>query len=398
MLCVFGEHNYGDPARGQGYEYSNFLPALQQLGYEVDFFESFNRNVYADFVELNRALLQKVDSFRPDVVFCVLMWYEIWLDTLKLIRKAGIQLVSWGPDDSWKYRQHTRYMAPAFDIWITTSHRAWRQAQQDGLKNVMLSQWAVAKDSLHEPLTTGECRYPVSFVGSAYGNRRQWIAELKAYGIEVFCFGYGWPSGAVAVEDIPKIIRKSVVSLNFADSGWHFQGILPYRSRQIKARVFEVPGAGGCLISESAEYLADYYQLEQEIAIFENIAELAAKIQQLLAHPELRDQIAVAGYQRTKAEHTYEQRFAEVFAKLSERQEVSAIDFAAFEALAVRYRIGFIAGTIRKILVTSFQLIWGKDRGSRAARQVLFETSWRLSGKRTYSVSGWPGRFFYRES
>ena len=42
ILCVLGEHNYGDPGRGECYEYVNFLPALKSLGHEVVFFESFN--------------------------------------------------------------------------------------------------------------------------------------------------------------------------------------------------------------------------------------------------------------------------------------------------------------------------------------------------------------------
>jgi len=34
----------------------------------------------------------------------------------------------------------------------------------------------------------------------------------------------------------------------------------------------------------------------------------------------------------------------------------------------------------------------------RAARRLLFEISWRLGGRRTYSAAGLPGRLFYRES
>jgi len=210
ILCVFGEHNYGNPARGQGYEYSNFLPAFRKLGYEVELFDSFSRTHHADFKALNRALLNKVDDFCPDLVFCVLMGYEVWLETLAIIRNTGSRLVNWGTDDSWKYEQFSRYVAPAFDLWVTTSPSAWQKAQHDGHNNFLLSQWAASADALQEPLVSKRCRYPVSFVGSSYGNRPKWIAELKIRGIDVACFGYGWPNGAVAAEDIPKIVRESV--------------------------------------------------------------------------------------------------------------------------------------------------------------------------------------------
>ena len=49
LLAVFGEHAYGDPARGPGYEYANFLPAFRRLGYEVSFFDTRSRASYRDF-------------------------------------------------------------------------------------------------------------------------------------------------------------------------------------------------------------------------------------------------------------------------------------------------------------------------------------------------------------
>ena len=94
ILCVFGRHNYGDAARGEGVEYSQFLPALRELGHEVYFFESFARTGHADFAALNRALLKEVEENQPDVVFTVLILAEIWLETIGLIRRAGCKVGS----------------------------------------------------------------------------------------------------------------------------------------------------------------------------------------------------------------------------------------------------------------------------------------------------------------
>ncbi|MGH8476591.1 MAG: CgeB family protein, partial [Methylococcales bacterium] len=359
ILCVFGEHNYGDPARGHGYEYSNFLPALRNLGHEVDLFDSFSRSRYTNFAALNRALLKKVDDFRPDLVFCVLMGYEIWLETFALIRNSGIRLLNWGTDDSWKYEQFSRHVAFAFDVWVTTSFQALQKAQRDGLNHFVLSQWAARADYLREPLPASACRYPVSFVGSAYGNRSRWIAKLAASGIEVACFGHGWPAGPVAAQDIPRIVRDSVVSLNFADSGLHIQGLRPYRSRQIKARVFEVPGAGGCLLTEVTEYLDHYYIFGNEIEIFLDIDDLVKKIRHLIECADYRDTMAQAGYRRTLAWHTYEQRFNEVLQYLPQPQQVVSIDFAYFESIAARHRLNAASRLLRSLLLLPFQLIWG---------------------------------------
>jgi spore maturation protein CgeB len=50
------------------------------------------------------------------------------------------------------------------------------------------------------------------------------------------------------------------------------------------------------------------------------------------------------------------------------------------------------------LLVASFSLAFGKERGARAARRVVYELSWRLTGATTYRARGLPGRLFYAES
>ena len=169
-------------------------------------------------------------------------------------------------------------------------------------------------------------------------------------------------------------------------------------TRQIKARVFEVPGAGGCLLTEVAERLEDYYRLGSEVEVFHDIDEFTVRLGHLLAHPEHRDSVAWASYRRTQAEHTYEARFKGLLDCLQKKEIVAPIDFAAFDAIVDSHRIGKIARLLRAIFVAPFRLLWGASRGPRAARRLLFELSWRPSGRHTYMAAGWPGRGFYRES
>jgi spore maturation protein CgeB len=241
----------------------------------------------------------------------------------------------------------------------------------------------------------------VTFVGSAYGNRRKWIERLCARGIQVECFGHGWPAGPVSVADLLRIYRESVLSLNFGDSGVQFRGLLPYHSRQIKARVFEVPGAGGCLLTEPAQHLDEYFRLGEEIIVFNGLDELAERIKYLLANPDNRDAIARRGFERVSKEHTYDRRFDELLGKLGERifkRPIRAIDWTTFEQVAKQHRVGPRLTLLRTFCAAGATLFWGKQRGPRAARRLMFELSWRLRGSWTYSAAGWPGRMFYRES
>lgn len=404
ILCVLGEHNYGNPARGECYEHVNFLPALRNLGHEVIFFESFNRNVYRDFAELNQKFLVKVQFERPDIVLCVLLGYEIWLETLQLAREGSNAIfINWSTDDSWKYEQFSRFIAPAFHLYATTYPDAIAKAKRDGYDNFVLTQWAANSVNLAEPLPAARCQYPVSFIGTSYGNRPQWVSTLAQLGIKVACFGHGWENGPVPAEKIPEIMRNSMISLNFGDSGLVLRRMVPVRSRQIKARIFEVPGAGGFLMTENAEGLDEFYEVGKEIVVFEGVSDLAKKITYFVEHPEERDHLAMAGFLRTRAEHVYEMRFEKLFEVARKYQAATldkkgAIDFEKFKLIEKMHGAGTILKLIKILLLIPCVAIWGRKRGPRAARKFLFELSWRLVGKKTYTVSGWPGRLFYKES
>jgi len=404
ILCVFGAHAYGDPARGEGYEHANFLPALRALGHEPLLFESFDRTPYRDFAEMNRAFIHAIEAHRPDIVFCVLMGYELWTETLDLVRSiSSAPLINWGTDDSWKYAQFARFVAPHVDCYATTSADALQQAHHEGLTNVVLTQWAAADSALAEPLPAAQCRHQVSFVGAAYGNRRRWVRGLADRGIAVECFGHGWPNGPVAAGEIGRIVRESAISLNFGDSGLHLQGLRLYRSRQIKARVFEVPGAGGFLLTQWADGLEHLYRDKEEIASFSDPDDLAAKIDHYLTHPAERDRVAQAGHQRTVREHTYTRRFERLLGHAARMAKPSPLETKAeveskLHALSERHRARLALRILRALLVLPLSLLFGPRRGARAARRLLFELSWRIVGPKTYSASGWPGRIFYRES
>ena len=393
ILCVFGQHNYGDPQRGEGVEYTHFLPALRALGHEVEFFESFSRAAHADFAALNRALLERVDGWGPDLVFTVLMMAEVWLETIEMIRATGARVINWSTDDSWKYQQFSRLVAPAFDAFATTCPDALSWYERDGIGNCVLSQWASAAADLAQPKPAAACEFAVSFVGSNYGDRSARIERLRRAGIAVECFGHGWPNGPVDAARLRAIVRDSRVSLNFSEAGGG-------SGRQIKARVFEVPGAGGMLLTESAPHLDRYFEPGREIATFDDDTSLLLSVRRLLDKPAERDAMANAGHARVVRDHTYECRLAELLAKVvpASNQARRPVDWQRFFNLARRHHPGVILRALRALLRGLATLAFGTVRGPRAARRMLFEISWRLAGRHTYTAAGLPGRLFYRES
>lgn len=392
VLCVFGKYQYGDIDRGIATEYSAFIPALKRLGYEVIHFDSWERNLYPSYAELNQALLETVEKERPDVMLTVQMHYELWLETLQLIKARGdVATISWTTDDSWKYREVSRFIGGAYHAMTTTYASVLPHYHRDGIENVLLTQWAANLDALQAPLPARLCKYQVSFVGAAHGDRREKIAQLAQQGIEVTCFGHGWPNGSVAAEDIPKIVRASIISLNFANG---FKGV-----NQVKARTYEVPGSGGFLLTESAPDLVRAYLPEQEVAVFESIEELGEKIKYFLTHLVERDTIAQAGFMRTKQDHTYDRRLQEIikFAVVSRdkmvKHELNS-DRICLESAAIGHTLNPLVNLVRQMLVSTCSLIFGVNKSVVAARRISFELSWRLLGRQTFTARGWVGRMF----
>lgn len=394
ILCVFGRHAYGDAARGEGYEHAQFLPALRTLGHDVTLFDSFTRAGRASFAELNRALLETFASIEPEVVFMVLVHYEVWLETIGLMRGAGARVLNWSTDDSWRYRAFSRLIAPAFDLYVTTRPEALPEYRRDGIRSVHLSQWAASSARLRPPRPARECRHRVSFIGARYGNRPLAIERLARAGIEVECFGSGWPNGPVDADRIPEIINASLISLNFAGAS---VGDRP-QERQVKARVFEIPASGGLLATESAPSLERYYRPGEEVVVFEGASDIVSKVRHYLEAPQERDRIAEAGYRRTASEHTYEHRFAELLERLKPTRRASVPDFDAFGEIESKHRAPLGLRALRAALVAPCALVYGRRRGPRAARRLLYELSWRIAGATTYTALGWPGRLFFRES
>lgn len=404
ILCVFGRHAYGDPARGEGYEHANFIPALRSLGHDVALFDSFDRSSYADFAELNQRLVETVLRETPDILFCVLMQYEIWVETLDLIRsRTPTVVVHWGTDDSWKFDRFSRFIARHVDLHVTTSLAAGKQAARLGLDNVMASQWAVPAARLLRPMPAASCRYGCSFVGAAYGNRRTLVASLQAAGIEVACFGHGWPNGPVSSDEVVRIFNGSKLSLNFADSGLQWSGLRPYRSRQIKARTFEVPGAGGVLVTQAEPTLAEYFDVGREIVVFDGARDLPGRVRQLLGDDAQRDRIAEAAHERVRRQHTYEQRFAQILAAVeplrqSRSRRPNDLTPAMLSTAVAAYRRPTRALHMLSALKGALDRLPNGKRVRRAMRRILFELSWRTAGEATYRAKGLPGRAFYEES
>ena len=324
ILYVAMADDYGDPSRGPSFEETNFRSALDGMGHEVVPFDFMAEKKAHGKGEMNRRLLAAAEEASPDLSFFVLFEDEIDTDTIRGVSRAGGPTVNWFTDDHWRFDRFSRHFAPAFDWSVTTDRDSLPKYEAIGYENVILSQWACNRYAYDR--TADELEYDVTFIGQSYGDRPATVERLRAEGIDVRCWGFGWPGGRIEHDEMVRVFGASRINLNLSSAFTpgrlpvrllrRLTGMKEERKSQIKGRTFEVPGSGGFLLTDRVAYLEDYLTPGKEIALFESPDDLVAQVSWWLDHEDERARVADAGYRRVRAEHTYDHRFAAIFERI----------------------------------------------------------------------------------
>jgi spore maturation protein CgeB len=333
ILYIAMRHEYGNPTRGLSFEETNFRSALEAIGHDLVAFD-FMEHVKSHGVEkMRRMLVTEADAAKPDIAFFFLFTDQLDTTTIEEVgRVGGCPTVNWFGDDHWRFESFSRHMAPAFDLCITTDPDSLARYQRLPGVRAHLSQWACNHYAYGK--RTSELKYDVTFVGQPHGERRKIAAKVRDAGFALQCWGFGWPSGSIEHEQMILVFSSSRINLNLSNSAEttgaraRLRRLLrlplpPPRPPQIKGRNFEVPGCGGFLLTERVPHLERYFELGREVAVYDGVDDLLAKIDYWLGQPDERQQVADAGHRRVMAEHTYAHRFAAIFRELELESEVA---------------------------------------------------------------------------
>lgn len=165
---------------------------------------------------------------------------------------------------------------------------------------------------LHSAETTEPYQRLLAFVGSMKPEREELIGELARRGLHVELFGSGWQNAKFTDEGW-RIYRTTQLNLGI---GFNIPG---GQFTNLKNRDFECPGAGGCYITTYDWELAELFHVGREILCYRNVEEFVELYSYYSRRPEACRKIAMAGAIRARKEHTWEQRFRQVFSELGFR-------------------------------------------------------------------------------
>ncbi|MCH5262952.1 MAG: glycosyltransferase [Lachnospiraceae bacterium] len=106
-----------------------------------------------------------------------------------------------------------------------------------------------------------------------------------------------------ALKGAPKVFYSSKINLNIT---------LRSITSGVPARVFEVMGVGGFVLSNWQEEIPELFVEDKEIVTFKTPEELVDKADYYLKHEDKRTRIAINGYRRVKEQYTYEHRLNKI--------------------------------------------------------------------------------------
>ncbi len=113
--------------------------------------------------------------------------------------------------------------------------------------------------------------------------------------------------GVASLTEMPKIFRLSRINLNMT--------IKPIRTG-LPLRIFDILGCGGFVMTNYQEELPELFDIGVDLEAYSGLEELIDKCAYYLKHEEARRRIALNGYEKVCARHTYIHRLKEMIAAI----------------------------------------------------------------------------------
>lgn len=227
-------------------------------------------------------------------------------------------------------------IAPHYNYCMVPEREALQKYLNVGANPIHVQM--AANPDLYKPYSLKKT-YDVIFVGQNYLNRQDYTEYLYRNGIDIHVWGPNWKRSLMLNEfTLPKthigkplsdkelvmMYSRSKISLNFSevmvqDKHYDYGSI----KRHIKLRDFEAPMSGAFYITGYQKELENYYEINKEIVCYETKEELLEKIRYYLKNPSETETIRMAGRRRALKDHTWDNRFEELFGKIGLKYEKS---------------------------------------------------------------------------
>lgn len=343
---------------------------FDELARKNIFFEIFNPLKFKDIAEAQDALVEfvKKNRNRFDLFFTAVGDNFLNSDTVLEIKNTGLQTLLICFDNLHAPFMHKK-LSPYFDLtWLTSIETEYLFKKWGA--NTMFLTYA-ANPFFFKPSNKPEIS-SVGFIGTPYGTRLKKIKQLAYNNLPVDIYSdsffksanlqkktkrtiqekinhtynlLSFPIGRkilyselinklnISEEKYEELVNSDTVnvfrSVTFQEMAQLYSsfaislGITDVRNTyllkapvlKIHLRTFEIPMSGGLQIINYTDEIASYFEENKEIILYKSEEELISKVKFYLQDSQMktRQKMKVAARKRAESEHTWTNRFTEVF-------------------------------------------------------------------------------------
>jgi spore maturation protein CgeB len=294
---------------------------------------------------------------------------HIFSETIEEIKKTGVPTANFSCNNTHQFYL-TQNIAPHYDFNLHSEKDAGEKFKKIGANPIWFQM--AANPKYYHPVKT-DLKYDVSFIGSSYAKRSEYVFSLLENNIDVHCFGPNWLinkphpklkkihkeilrlfnffdgiltlnaekrfeiSSKIKTYDFHCYLREkysqylhyplsdlemvrlysqSKINLGFLEVFASDNAVHSFTQQHLHLREFEIPMSGGLYITNYSEELSEHYEPDVEVIVFNNEYELIEKVKYYTKNDKEADKIRRAGLERALESHTYQRRFQDLFNEL----------------------------------------------------------------------------------
>lgn len=270
---------------------------------------------------MNQRLYQDVADWHAQAPVAIFLTYgsgyQLDVQTIHAINRLGIATLNLGLDDmsglaKWQIdgiAADVAGIATAFDVCYTSTLAACEEYLLLDANPYYLP--VGGEPTLYRRLDLPR-DIPIAFFGFRHDIRAALVNALNDRGLSVQAFGKGWDSGYLSAEKIVELINRTEIVLGHGHhASWGNSAEV--RVTCLKGRDFEIPMCGALYLTTFDPELQLWFDIGKEIVCYRTIDDLYDTVRFLLNHPTRMAEIRQAAWERCHQQHTWEQRWQEIF-------------------------------------------------------------------------------------
>ncbi|HNX28877.1 MAG TPA: glycosyltransferase [Syntrophomonadaceae bacterium] len=270
------------------------------------------------------------EEFKPDYVFNDGGW-DTYGILFPFLTERNIPHIFWAIEDPIFYQLLSLPHALKSEFVFTTCQETIAQYQANGVEAYLLP-FACHPDFHKRAAPDPRFNHDIVFVGNNYFEFKERIAaaerilkplmdanfNIKIYGNEwwldqsrPFSIDPRFYGGYLGSEDLPAVCASVPIVL-----GLHS---VTNSSTMMSMRTFEILGSGGFYLTQWTPAIENMFRNHYHLVWSNSAEETLDLVNYYLAHPELREKIALQGQREVYEKHTYHKRIEQFLPMLTER-------------------------------------------------------------------------------